>query len=247
MPAFPMGSGSASALVALAVVAGCIPGPATPSPSPVTPTASPAPAAIAPSPIVIGAGSLVVVGRIVTMDDPPEAEAVLVKDGLVAVIGTRDQVMALAGDEVPVIDIGDDVAYPGFIDAHAHWIGDREHYPASTRRPRPDAAMARGWTSISEQWVSPERLDELDAPRSGRRPADACRRLPGLELRHSTSRGLVRAAQARHRGRPSPRSGVEDPPRRWPGRRAQLGAASDLTAGDRPGETKPAGRSRSTP
>ena len=26
-----------------------------------------------------------------------------------------------------------------------------------------DAALSRGWTSISEQWVNPERLDELEA------------------------------------------------------------------------------------
>ena len=26
-----------------------------------------------------------------------------------------------------------------------------------------DAAVSRGWTSISEQWVNPERLDELEA------------------------------------------------------------------------------------
>ena len=35
---------------------------------------------------------------------------------------------------------------------------------ASTpRRPAIDAALRRGWTSISEQWVNQERLEELDA------------------------------------------------------------------------------------
>ena len=43
-------------------------------------------------------------------------------------VGSRDEVQALAGDQVPVMDIGQNVAYPGFIDAHAHWIGDREYY-----------------------------------------------------------------------------------------------------------------------
>lgn len=33
------------------------------------------------------------------------------------------KVLALAGDQVSIIDIGDNVAYPGFIYAHAHWIG----------------------------------------------------------------------------------------------------------------------------
>ena len=49
-----------------------------------------------------------------------------------AAVGTRDEVLARAGDDVPVIDIGQNVAYPGFIDAHAHWIGDREYYGVET-------------------------------------------------------------------------------------------------------------------
>ena len=110
-----------------------------------------------------GSGSLVIVGRIVTMDEPPVAEALLIEDGTVTAVGTRDEVLALAGDQVPVIDIGENVAYPGFIDAHAHWIGDREYYGIESPAEAMDAALTRGWTSISEQWVNPERLDELEA------------------------------------------------------------------------------------
>ena len=71
--------------------------------------------------------------------------------------------LALAGDEVPIVDIGENVAYPGFIDAHAHWIGDRDYYGVDTPAAAMDAALTRGWTSISEQWVNQERLDELEA------------------------------------------------------------------------------------
>ena len=80
-----------------------------------------------------------------------------------AAVGTRDEVLALAGDDVPVMDIGQNVAYPGFIDAHAHWIGDRGVYGVGSAAEAMDAALRRGWTSISEQWVNPERLDELTA------------------------------------------------------------------------------------
>ena len=104
-----------------------------------------------------------------------------------AAVGARDEVLALAGDEVPVVDIGEDVAYPGFIDAHAHWIGDREYYGIESPAAAMDAALSRGWTSISEQWVNPERLDELEAPRRRRRPADPRRRLPRPELRRPSS------------------------------------------------------------
>ena len=79
-----------------------------------------------------------------------------------AAVGTRDEVLALAGDPTPVIDIGENVAYPGFIDAHAHWIGDRDYYGLATPANAMAAALSRGWTSISEQWVNQERLDELE-------------------------------------------------------------------------------------
>ena len=108
-------------------------------------------------------GSLVLVGRIVTMHDPAVAEALLIEAGIVTCVGTRDEVMALAGDEVPVVDLGSNVAYPGFIDAHAHWIGDRDYYGLDSAAEAMNAALSRGWTSIAEQWVNPERLDELTA------------------------------------------------------------------------------------
>lgn len=142
------------AVLTLAAVVSCTPG-ATTSQTP-TDTGS-APPSVSPS------GGLVITGRIVTMDEPPLAEALLIEEGTVTAIGGRDDVLALAGEGVPVIDLGDAVAYPGFIDAHAHWIGDREYYALGSAAEAMDAALARGWTSISEQWVNPERLDELTA------------------------------------------------------------------------------------
>jgi predicted amidohydrolase YtcJ len=51
---------------------------------------------------------------------------------------------------------------PGFIDSHAHWIGDggMVGYNADLAV---DAALSRGWTSINEQFVNHERLEELRA------------------------------------------------------------------------------------
>ena len=107
-------------------------------------------------------GDLVIVGRIVTMDEPEEADALLIEGGTVTCVGSRDEVLAAAGDEVPVVDIGANVAYPGFIDGHAHWIGDRDYYGLDSADEAMDAALSRGWTSISEQWVNQERLTELE-------------------------------------------------------------------------------------
>ena len=151
----------AAALGVIALVSGCVfagtNSPESPScPGAAAPTAA---AGVAGS----AEGDLVIVGRIVTMDEPAEGEALFIEGGLVACIGTRDEVLAMAGEEIPVVDIGENVAYPGFIDAHAHWIGDREYYEVGTAEEAMDAAISRGWTSISEQWVNPERLTELEA------------------------------------------------------------------------------------
>jgi predicted amidohydrolase YtcJ len=150
-------------LVVLALVGGCASS-STSSPAAPAKLASTAPAtAVASSTTASMTGTLVLVGRIVTLDDPAIAEAVLIEDGLVTAVGTRDEVLASAGGDVPVIDIGKNVAYPGFIDAHAHWIGDREYYGVGSPAEAMDLAVTRGWTSISEQWVNQERLDELTA------------------------------------------------------------------------------------
>ena len=142
------------ALVGVILVSACAPAaPSSPSPAASGSTAAASSAT--------GSGSIVLVGRIVTMDEPPVAEALLIRDGTVAAVGTRDEVLALAGDQVRVVDIGPNVAYPGFIDAHAHWIGDRDYYGIGSPAEAMDEAITRGWTSISEQWVNQERLDEL--------------------------------------------------------------------------------------
>ena len=97
------------------------------------------------------------------MDVPPVADAVLIEDGTVTSIGTRDDVLAQAGEDVPIVDIGQNVAYPGFIDAHAHWIADRELAGVDSAAEAMDAALRRGWTSISEQMVVQDGLAELTA------------------------------------------------------------------------------------
>ena len=164
MPASRRGFGSTfAALVVLGLVTGCaFAGTSSPESPSCSGAGAPAPTTTA-GPSGHERGDLVIVGRIVTMDEPPVAEALLIEAGLVTCVGTRDEVMALAGEEVPVIDIGDNVAYPGFIDAHAHWIGDRDYYGIDSPAAAIDAALTRGWTSISEQWVNQERLDELEA------------------------------------------------------------------------------------
>ena len=158
------------------------------------------------------------------MDEPPIAEALLIEDGIVTAVGTRDEVLALAGDEVPVIDIGQNVAYPGFIDAHAHWIGDREYYGIETPAEAMDAALTRGWTSITEQWVNQERLDELEALAAD----DALPLRVDAYLALNFDKDFLGDWYAsREPGagrRPPARPGAEDPPRQRLGQRSSTGS-----------------------
>jgi predicted amidohydrolase YtcJ len=136
-----------AALIVLSVASGCTPSGAN-APTSRSCTAEP--------------GDLAIVGRIVTMDDAPIAEALLIEDGTVAAIGRRDDVLALACEGVAVVELGDNVAYPGFIDAHAHWVGDRDYYDIGSPAEAMEEALRHGWTTISEQWVNDERLAELE-------------------------------------------------------------------------------------
>ena len=147
----------------LAIIVGCSIGGCAPALAPASAAPTPSPTSVASaSPALAAAGTLIIVGRIVTMDEPAIVEAMLIMDGIVTATGARDEILELAGGGVPVIDIGPNVAYPGFIDAHAHWIGDRNYYDIDSPAEAMDAAITRGWTSISEQWVDDEKLHELE-------------------------------------------------------------------------------------
>ena len=160
-----------AALALAAAVAACS---VAPSPDPTgsrppdstaasgTATPGPVPTAPAPTPVTQPTGMVVLVGDIVTMGEPARAEAIAYSNGLVVATGTREEVLEAAGADAQVTELGDNVAYPGFVDAHAHWIGDRDYMGIESPEAAMQAAVARGWTSISEEWVNQDRLDELD-------------------------------------------------------------------------------------
>lgn len=68
-------------------------------------------------------------GRIITMEkktaeeELAEApEAVLVRDGLIAAVGSLEEVLELAGDEAVKCDLKGKCLMPSFIDAHSHFV-----------------------------------------------------------------------------------------------------------------------------
>ncbi|MFQ6012196.1 MAG: amidohydrolase family protein [Thermoplasmata archaeon] len=103
-------------------------------------------------------------GTVLTMEaDRPEAEAVAVAGNQIVAVGTDVEVLALRTDQTLTIDLAGRTLLPGFIDSHAHWIGDRDRVGLATAEEAIQTALENGWTSISELFVNQDRLDELRA------------------------------------------------------------------------------------
>lgn len=111
----------------------------------------------------VDAPDLVIVNaHIITMDPAhPSAEAIAVRDGLILLVGTEEEVVSLIPEHCPVqwVDAAGLTVLPGFNDAHCHWLSWREHIcdipgHAATTYPDLDVIMdtlsMHGWTSISE-------------------------------------------------------------------------------------------------
>ncbi|MEM6793732.1 MAG: amidohydrolase [Acidobacteriota bacterium] len=63
-------------------------------------------------------------GRIVTMNaKQPEVEALASRDGVLVAVGGRAEVEALIGEGTEVVDLGGQLAIPGFVEGHAHFLG----------------------------------------------------------------------------------------------------------------------------
>jgi hypothetical protein len=62
-------------------------------------------------------------GKVATVDEArPEAEAVAIRGGLIAAVGTNDEIEAYIGDATEVIDLEGRLAIPGFIEGHGHFM-----------------------------------------------------------------------------------------------------------------------------
>ena len=77
------------------------------------------------APDIGGPADLVLLGgRVVTVDpDHPEAEAVAVRNGRIAAVGTTAEIAATAGPDTEIIQLEGRLAIPGFIEGHGHFMG----------------------------------------------------------------------------------------------------------------------------
>ena len=103
-------------------------------------------------------------GDIITMegDQPQYAEAVVVKDGKIVYVGTKDEAMKAAGEGHAMVDLQGKTMLPGFIDPHVH--------PSiATGVLTTEIVSAMEWTTpsgksvvVKDRTAFLERLKELD-------------------------------------------------------------------------------------
>ncbi|HEY7285448.1 MAG TPA: amidohydrolase family protein, partial [Vicinamibacterales bacterium] len=110
-----------------------------------------------------GRGNLAIVNaRMLTVDvSRPTAQAVLVRNGRIAHVGTTDEVRARAAD-AEVFDVQGRTVVPGFIDAHTHievalshemYAADVHAPPLKSIREIQNVLAAKAAATPSGQWV----------------------------------------------------------------------------------------------
>lgn len=63
----------------------------------------------------------VFLGNVITMDEKnPRAQAIVVKDGVIVAVGSKESIESFINDNTEMIDFGDSFIYPGLIDVHSH-------------------------------------------------------------------------------------------------------------------------------
>lgn len=101
-------------------------------------------------------------GQILTMEKgQPTAQAIAIKGDKILAVGNDAQVMAFNGDNTRLVDLDGLTLTPGFIDSHAHRIGDRWHFGDVSAEQMMAKALSQGWTSVHELFVTDQRLEEL--------------------------------------------------------------------------------------
>ena len=97
-------------------------------------------------------------GQILTMNaDSPKAEAIAIKDGIIAAVGSNDEILALSGEDDEIIDLGGKALMPGFVDAHNHLLEAHTKNFAAEQ----DLILENGVTTIGILYATQEWIEEL--------------------------------------------------------------------------------------
>lgn len=82
-------------------------------------------------------------GPILTMNDAqPNAEAVAVRDGRIAAVGSRAEMLKMKGAHTRVVDLQGKTLLPGFVDPHSHVSGVGLQAISANMLPPPDGSNA---------------------------------------------------------------------------------------------------------
>jgi len=96
-------------------------------------------------------------GDILTMegDSAQYAKAVVVKDGKILFVGSKDEAMKAAGEGHQMIDLKGQTMLPGFIDAHGHVFASGIQALAANLLPPPDGkgATVADLVTLTKEWV----------------------------------------------------------------------------------------------
>lgn len=123
-------------------------------------------------------------GTIITMDEKnKEVEAVYVKEGKIAQLGTFEEVNKLKNDQTEMIDLEGNVMFPGFIEPHIHLdlaaIIDRANYIGGIKYAKTEDVLNEIKRVIAEtpkgEWIFFFGLDYLinrDLPKMDRKYLD---------------------------------------------------------------------------
>ncbi len=85
-------------------------------------------------------------GKIVTVDDrQPVAQALAARGDKIVAVGSEDKIAKLIGDKTKVIDLKGQLAIPGFIESHGHFVG------LGRTKMMLDLTKAKSWDDIIAQ------------------------------------------------------------------------------------------------
>jgi predicted amidohydrolase YtcJ len=116
------------------------------------------------------ADTLLLNGKIITLDAAGTAEALAVRDGKIIAVGKSNDVAKLAGPATRTIDLAGRTVIPGLIDSHMHairaalfyatevnWIGTKSIPEAMARiAEKAKAAKPGEWIIVAGGWTPPQ-------------------------------------------------------------------------------------------
>jgi len=118
-----------------------------------------------PQPLTVGQPNLIFHnGNLITMDtNQPNAQAIAIQNNFIVAVGADDEVLALAGPDTQIIDLGGLTVTPGFIDSHTHRTTQRDKWNFTSIDESTREAVSLGWTGLVELAVDENQIKEMIA------------------------------------------------------------------------------------